>query len=148
MNKKCLVILVMVCLMAALYFIELSKVELWGNSSMPTLDHLVTNEISKNWEHFYKVRANIIDGQSAKFSIPKEIRNFDGKEIELSGAAVFRGNGCVLINEQQTKIDYFFLLQTLEHPVYHRKYLLGTGPLPLYFSGLSFMAYSLRPNTL
>lgn len=80
---------------------------------MPTLDNLPTDEISGNWDPFYKVRASIIDGQSASFSIPKEIRDNEGKELKLTGAIVFRGNGCEMINNNETRVHYFFLLPSL-----------------------------------
>lgn len=80
---------------------------------MPTLDHMETDEIAKNWEPFYKVRATIIDGQSANFSIPEEIRDNEGNKIKLSGAVVFRGNGCELIDNDNTVVNYFFLLPSL-----------------------------------
>ena len=80
---------------------------------MPTLDNLQTDEISGNWDPFYKVRATIIDGQSARFSIPDEIKNREGKQIELSGALIFRGNGCTMIDSSRISVNYFFLLPTL-----------------------------------
>jgi len=113
MRKNWVIVLILIFLLAALYFIEMSKVETGRLSSMPTLDNLPIDEISKNWEPFYKVRATIIDGQSAKFSIPEEIRNIEGKEIQLSGAIVFSGNGCEIINDSTTRVDYFFLLPSL-----------------------------------
>ena len=82
-------------------------------NNMPTLDHLKTDETAKNWAPFYKVRATLIDGQSASFSIPKEIRNKNGKEIKLTGAVVFRGNGCEIIDNNTTRVNYFFLLPSL-----------------------------------
>jgi hypothetical protein len=113
MKRNWLIILVVFFLVALLYFVEISKVKTGGISNMPTLDNLPTDEISGNWEPFYKVRAIIIDGQSAKFSIPEEIRNNEGKEIKLTGAVVFRGNGCELIDNNQTRVNYFFLLPSL-----------------------------------
>ena len=100
-------------LLSVLYFIEMSKVKTEGVGNMPTLDNLNTDEISKNWEPFYKVRASIIDGQSANFSIPQEIKDNEGKEIKLSGAAVFFGNGCEMIDDTATKVKSFFLLPSL-----------------------------------
>ncbi len=73
MKRNWLIILVVISLLAALFFIEMSKVKSGGNSSMPTLDNLETDETSKNWEPFYKLRATLIDGQSANFSISEEI---------------------------------------------------------------------------
>lgn len=110
MKKNWLIVLFVICLLAVLYFIELSKIDSGGVSNMPTLDNLQTNEVSENWAPFYKVRATIIDGQSASFSIPKEIRRNNGKEMQLSGAVVFRGNGCEFIDNNTTRVNYFFLL--------------------------------------
>jgi hypothetical protein len=113
MKKNWLLIFFVISLLAVLYFIEMSKVKTGGVTTIPTLDNLQTDEISGNWEPFYKVRATIIDGQSASFSVPKEIRENEGKEIELSGAAVFFGNGCEMIDNNTTRIESFFLLPSL-----------------------------------
>ncbi len=113
MKKNWLVIFSVVALLIALYIIEISKVKTEGESNMPTLDNLITDEISKNWEPFYKVRATIIDGQSANFSIPEELKDREGKEIKLSGAVVFFGNGCEIIDSYSTRVNSFFLLPTL-----------------------------------
>jgi hypothetical protein len=113
MKKNGLIIIIVVVLLAALYFIELSKVKRDGVSSMPTLDHLAGDEISANWDLFYKVRATIIDGQSASFSIPGELRDKEGKMLKLAGAAVFRGNGCTMVDNEKTSVSYFFLMPTL-----------------------------------
>lgn len=112
MKKNWLIILSVVILLAALYFIEISKVKTDGVNNMPTLDNLQTDEISANWEPFYKVRATIIDGQSASFSVPEELENKAGKEIELSGAVIYRGNGCELIDNDKTRVNFFFLVPT------------------------------------
>lgn len=113
MKKNWLIALVVFCLLTALYFIEISKVSKGDGNKMPTLDNLHTDERSENWESFYKVRATIIDGQSAKFSIPQTIKDNEGKELKLSGALVFFGNGCRMINETTTEVKSFFLLPTL-----------------------------------
>lgn len=113
MKKNWLIILSIVVLLIVLYAIEMSKVKTGDRTNMPTLDHLQTDEISKNWEPFYKVRATIIDGQSANFSIPEEIRTNEGKELKLSGAVVFFGNGCRMINDSITEVSSFFLLPSL-----------------------------------
>ncbi len=113
MKKKWLIILSVIALLAVLYFIEFSKVKTEKVNNMPTLDNLQTDEISRNWDPFYKVRATIIDGQSARFSIPDEIKNNEGKQIELFGAVIFRGNGCTMIDSNRTSVKYFFLLPTL-----------------------------------
>jgi hypothetical protein len=113
MKKNGLIILVLICLVSVLYFMELSKFKSEGVNTMPTLDNLKIDEISKNWEPFYKVRATIVDGQSANFSIPDLLKDNEGKEIKLSGAVVFFGNGCEMINDSTTKVKSFFLLPSL-----------------------------------
>ena len=113
MKRNGLIVLVIVLLLTALYFIELSKVNTNEVASMPTLDNLETDEISENWEPFYKVRAKIIDGQTARFSFPDEILEYEGKKIQLAGAIVFTGNGCEMINTDSTLVNYFFLLPSL-----------------------------------
>lgn len=113
MKKNRLIVLFIMVILAALYFIEMSKVKPGMENNMPTLDNLQTDEVSENWAPFYKVRATIIDGQSASFSIPKEIRNNNGKKIQLAGAVVFRGNGCEMIDNNTTQVNYFFLLPSL-----------------------------------
>jgi len=113
MKKNWLIIFPIAVLLVVLYAIELSKVKPGGSNPMLTLDNLQTDEISRNWEPFYKVRATIIDGQSANFSIPEEIKNNEGKELMLSGAMVFRGNGCEMIDDDRTRVNYFFILPSL-----------------------------------
>lgn len=113
MRRNWLIILLVISALTALYFIELSKVESGGVNSMPTLDQFESDEISKQWEPFYKVRATLVDGQSANFSIPEKIRKNEGKEIQLTGALVFRGNGCEIIDNNTTRVNYFFLLPSL-----------------------------------
>lgn len=113
MKRNYLIILFIIFIVAVLYFIEISKVKTDGGSNMPTLDHLQTDEISANWDLFYKVRATIIDGQSASFSIPDELKAKAEKEMTISGAVVFRGNGCEMIDNDKTRVNYFFLVPTL-----------------------------------
>lgn len=113
MKKNWFIALLFIGLLSALYVIEMSKVKPEMENNMPTLDHLKTDEAAKSWAPFYKVRATLIDGQSASFSIPKELRNKNGKEIKLTGALVFRGNGCEIIDNSTTRVNYFFLLPSL-----------------------------------
>jgi len=113
MKKKLPIVLSIVGLLLALNFLEISKVGQSRNTGMPTLDDLHTDEVSKNWEPFYKVRATIVDGRSAEFSIPQKIKDGEGKELTLSGALVFFGNGCRLINDSTTEVTSFFLLPSL-----------------------------------
>jgi len=113
MKRNWLLIILVVVLLAALYFIEISKVKTDGVNNMPTLDNLATDEISANWDLFYKVRATIIDGQSASFSIPDELKDKEGKMLKLAGAVVFRGNGCTMVDSEKTSVNYFFLMPTV-----------------------------------
>lgn len=112
MKRNWLIFLCVIFIVAALYFIEISKVKTDGRNNMPTLDNLQTDEISANWEPFYKVRATITDGQSASFSIPEELKDKAGQEIKLSGAVIFRGNGCELIDNNKTRVNFFLLVPT------------------------------------
>lgn len=107
------ILLLLVLVVSALYFIELSKVKSDSSNSIPTLDNLSSDEISGNWDAFYKVRANIIDGQSAEFSIPQNIKDKEGKELKLSGGPVYFGNGCKIIDDSTTEVTSFFLLPSL-----------------------------------
>lgn len=113
MKKNWLIILSIVVLLIVLYAIEMSKVKPGDRTNIPTLDNLQTDEISGNWDLFYKVRATIIDGQSASFSIPDELKDKEGKMLKLAGAMVFRGNGCTMIDNEKTSVNYFFLMPTL-----------------------------------
>jgi len=113
MKKNGLIIILVVVLLAVLYFIEMSKVKTEGVNNMPTLDNLATDEISANWDLFYKMRATIIDAQSASFSIPDELKDKEGKRLKLAGAVVFRGNGCIMIDNEKTSVNYFFLMPTI-----------------------------------
>jgi len=113
MNKNWLIVLFVLIVLVALYFIEISKIDTGRGNSMPTLDHLQTDEVSESWAPFYKVRATIIDGQSASFSIPKKIKDNEGKEIQLTGAMVFRSNGCEFVDDNTIRVNYFFLLPSL-----------------------------------
>jgi len=113
MKRNWLIFLFVIFIVAALYFIEISKVKTDYGNNLPTLDHLQTDEISGNWDLFYRVRATIINGQSASFSIPDELIAKEGKTMRLSGGLVFRGNGCSMIDNERTSVDYFFLLPTL-----------------------------------
>ena len=113
MKRNWLIFLFVIFILAALYFIEISKVKTDGVNKMPTLDNLPTDEISANWDLFYKVRATITDGQSASFSIPDELKNKEGKRLELTGAVVFRGNGCTMVDNEKTSVNYFFLMPTV-----------------------------------
>lgn len=112
--KKWGITILIIALVAALYFIEFSKIE--GNNettnAMPTLDNLQFDETAKSWAEFYKVRATIIDGQNAEIEIPKKLRESVGKEMKLSGAAVFFSPGCRVVGDK-IAVRSMFLYPTL-----------------------------------
>ncbi|MCY1720597.1 hypothetical protein OU798_09605 [Prolixibacteraceae bacterium Z1-6] len=112
--KKWGIIIVTVVVFAALYFIEFSKIETGNGSSnsIPTLDNLKFDETAQNWEDFYKVRATIIDGQTAEFEIPKKLKEKIGSEMKLNGAAVFFSPGCKFIGDK-IAVHSLFLYPTL-----------------------------------
>ncbi len=112
--KKWGIAIVIGIVIAGLYYLEFSKIE-GGNptsSALPTLDNLQFDEEAKNWEDFYKVRATIIDGQSAVFDIPKNLQKSVGKQMELTGAAVFFSSGCKKAGDK-ISVHSFFLYPTL-----------------------------------
>lgn len=112
--KKWGIAILIIAIVAGLYFIEYSKIET-GNTSavaMPTLDDLKVNEAARNWENFYRVRATIIDGQTAEFSIPKDLRESEGNEMKLIGAAVFFSPGCKAVGDK-IAVHSFFVYPTL-----------------------------------
>lgn len=112
--KKWGIAILLIVILAALYFVELSKINSDNETSeaMPTLDNLRIDEAARNWENFYKVRVQIIDGQNAEFSIPKELLEAKGKEMKLSGAAVFFSPG-VKWKGEKIAVHSFFLYPSL-----------------------------------
>lgn len=98
----------------ALYFIEFSKINENNETAnaLPTLDNLNFNEASGAWEDFYKVRATIIDGQSASFEIPATLEQQEGDIMQLTGAAVFFSPGCTAIGEK-VAVHSFYVYPTL-----------------------------------
>lgn len=98
---------------AALYFFELSQLRLVPATSLPSLDDIESGDLTRLWEKFYRVRAHIIDGQSASFDIPPDLQALAGETITLKGAVDFFSNGCV---EQGGKIAIrsFILVPTLD----------------------------------
>lgn len=112
--KKWGIAIIIVVLIAGLYFIEISKINTGNDTSgsMPTLDHLETSESARNWDDFYRVRATIIDGQRAEFSIPENLLNARGKTMELTGAAVFFSPGCQKAGDK-IAVRSFYLYPTL-----------------------------------
>lgn len=112
--KKWGIAILIVVLIAGLYFIEFSKIESNNETTnaMPTLDDLHFDETAKNWEEFYKVRATIIDGQHAEFNITKKLSESIGNEIKLTGAAVFFSPGCKVADDK-IAVHSFYLYPTL-----------------------------------
>jgi len=112
--KKWGITILIVALLAGLYFIEFSKIETGTirSQTMPTLDNLKYDEAASNWEDFYKVRTTIIDGQRAEFDIPQKLKAKVGTEMKLSGAAVFFSPGCKFIGDK-IAVHSLFLYPTL-----------------------------------
>ena len=111
--KKWGIILTIVITIAVLYYIELSKIESSALVPTTTLDNLKVDEAAKEWGPFYRVRVNIIDGQTADFSIPEELKDKTGKKIKLKGAVVFFDSGCREVDDEKIAVNSFFLLPTL-----------------------------------
>lgn len=110
--KKWGVVVLIVTVIAALYFIEYSKINTGTSDTVPTLDQLNFDHSAKNWDDFYRVRAKIIDGQSAEFSIPVNLKEKIGEMMELQGAAVFFSPGCREKGDS-IAVHSFFLLPTI-----------------------------------
>lgn len=112
--KKWGIIMVVVLIVGGLYFIELSKLDSDNETSraMPDLDDLQSDETGRMWDHFYKVRAQIVDGQHATFSFPDELLALVGNEMELEGAAVFFSPGC-RETDGKIAVHSFFLYPSL-----------------------------------
>jgi hypothetical protein len=110
--KKWGVILLVVIAVAGLYLIEISKINTSNSDTVPTLDQLKIDNSARNWDDFYRVRANLIDGQSAEFSIPENLKEKEGSELELNGACVFFSPGCKE-HGGDVAVHSFFLLPTL-----------------------------------
>lgn len=106
--------MIIVTAIAGLYFIEISKIKTTGyiSNAMSTLDELDFDQAAKNWEEFYKVRATILDGQRAEFNIPEKLQQAEGKNMELTGAAVFFSPGCKIAGDKIV-VHSFFLYPTL-----------------------------------
>jgi hypothetical protein len=110
--KKWGIGLLLVVIVAGLYYIELSKIDPGNSDTVPTLDELEFDSTVRYWDDFYRVRATIIDGQTANFSIPENLEACVGEEMELSGAAVFFSPGCTAKGDK-IAVHSFFLLPTL-----------------------------------
>jgi hypothetical protein len=112
MVKKWWIAGVIIAFVVVLYVIEFSKIEINPGDTYLSLDNLETLESDQQWAPFYRVRAEIIDGQSAKFKIPKELLKAEGKEMELTGAAMFFSNGCYAHGDS-IAVQSMLLLPTL-----------------------------------
>jgi hypothetical protein len=112
--KKWGIAILIIGLIAGLYFIEFSKIETDNTliEAMPSLDNLEVTEAARNWDKFYRVRATIIDGQTAEFSIPRDLRELEGKVMKLNGAAVFFSPDCREVDDK-IAVSSFFLYPTL-----------------------------------
>ena len=112
MKKRWIVSFVSLLIVAGLYLVEMSKIDYSSIQGIANLDELKSDEIASEWEPFYRVRATLLDGQSARFSIPNELRKKIGHDIELIGAPVFFGNGCMREGDTIT-VSRFYLLPSL-----------------------------------
>lgn len=108
--KKFAVALLVIATLAALYWIEINKIELRDAGVMPTLDNLKSDPDGALWDLFYRVRASIIDGQSASFSIPAQLQALEGETITLKGAVAFRGDGARIVDQNFVAISLFDLV--------------------------------------
>lgn len=111
--KNWIIILLVVVVLGGLYFIETSKINTDNaDNSLPTLDDIQPNKVARNWDLFYKVRATLIDGQTADLTIPDELRKLEGEEMELAGGVLFTGTGYQQEGDS-SRLDFFYLLPTL-----------------------------------
>lgn len=104
--------LVILLLLGLLYLLEYSRVDHGGNAHMANLDHIEASAADAAWEPFYRVRATLIDGQHADFSIPRELRSAEGRILELEGAASFYASGCQREGDS-VRINEFYLLPSV-----------------------------------
>lgn len=109
MRKKWIIGFILILIIGILYLAQMKDVEMGSNMQVANLDKLNRSEAGQAWEPFYRVRATIIDGHSARISIPKELIKRNGKEIKLTGAGVFYGNGCMRDGDTITITDFFLL---------------------------------------
>jgi len=107
--KRWIIPVVLLTAVAGLYLVEYSKIGFSGNSDFRTLDDLMHNEEAAAWEPFYRVRATLIDGQTARFSIPEALSLQQGEEMELSGAPVFFSTGCVRTGDSVSVFRFYLL---------------------------------------
>jgi hypothetical protein len=107
--RRRIVLLVALLLLGLLYVLELTRVEYGGNAHMAGLDHLEYDKAGEAWEPFYRVRATLIDGQHAEFSIPEVLLEQQGGIMELEGAGSFYAAGCHR-NGDSVRVSEFYLL--------------------------------------
>jgi hypothetical protein len=111
--KKKLIIFGSVVLLCALYYAEFRKIRIESEAEELSLDNLEHAEGGELWDLFYKVRATIIDGRSATFEIPDDLRKLEGEQIELSGAIAFRSEGSRIVDSNHVGVTYFDLVPLL-----------------------------------
>lgn len=101
-----------VMILGLLYVIEYSKINNTGEDQISTLDDLGSDNFGKTWDEFYRVRVEILDGQSARFNIPDRLKQKQDEIMELEGAVVFFSSAC---EDKGDKIAVrsFFLYPTL-----------------------------------
>jgi len=112
MKMKWLIVFLILLIVSGLYLLQMSTIDYNSIQDIANLDDLKNDEAAVAWEPFYRVRATLIDGQSATFSIPDELSDKVGQDMELTGAAVFFGNGCTREGDTIT-VSRFYLLPSL-----------------------------------
>ena len=108
--KKFLIVFAVGIILTALYLVEFAKIEVRSTGGLLTLDNLEHDSSGELWDLFYKVRATIIDGQSASFDIPPELEALAGRTIIIKGAAAFRGEGSGIADNEHVAITFFDLM--------------------------------------
>lgn len=110
--KKWGIAILVIAMVVVLYIIEFSKITTEPGDTLLNLDEMEAGEAGRHWDPFYRVRATLIDGQTAEFKIPQELRKSVGKEMELTGAALFFSTGCYAAGDK-IAVRSMFLLPTL-----------------------------------
>jgi len=95
-----------------LYLLEFSRLNFGGNPGLPPLAEINESPEHEAWEPFYRVRADLIDGQRARFNIPDILLENEGKMMELQGAGVFFAQGARRIGDS-VYVNSFYLLPSL-----------------------------------
>ena len=111
--KKTLIFLASGLLLAVLYLAELGKIEYRDAEGIPTLDALESRRDGDLWDLFYRVRVKILDGRSADFDLPAPLRELHGRDIEISGAVAFRGDGARPVGSNRVAVAFFDLVPLL-----------------------------------